>query len=240
MSSHGIAVDLHTGATSVAGIFAGGDATRRASRLAIRAVADGKAVAASIHQYLTGQPVTGPQTPLAVHIGKLDADELKQFVQTCPAPSTPRQSPPLAVSDSPLAVSSSPIHERPGFSPDQARAESARCLRCDCRGRDKCLLRIHAQAAAAKPARFKAQRRRFIQDLSHELVIYESGKCIACGLCVQIAQKAAEKLGLTFIGRGFNVRLAVPFGQPIGQGLQHAAAQCAAACPTGAIVLRQQ
>jgi NADH dehydrogenase/NADH:ubiquinone oxidoreductase subunit G len=58
-------------------------------------------------------------------------------------------------------------------------------------------------------------------------------------LCVQIAAAAGEKLGLTFIGRGFNVRVAAPFDAPIADALKTAARRCAQACPTGALSLKK-
>jgi NADH dehydrogenase/NADH:ubiquinone oxidoreductase subunit G len=63
--------------------------------------------------------------------------------------------------------------------------------------------------------------------------------CIACGLCVQIAERAREPLGLTFIGRGFAVRVGVPFNAPLAEALTRMAAECARACPTGALVLSE-
>jgi len=71
-------------------------------------------------------------------------------------------------------------------------------------------------------------------------VIYESGKCIDCGLCIQITAQEGEKLGLTFVGRGFNVRVAVPFDRTIADALKHTARKCARACPTGALTLRRE
>jgi NADH dehydrogenase/NADH:ubiquinone oxidoreductase subunit G len=55
---------------------------------------------------------------------------------------------------------------------------------------------------------------------------------------VRIAAAAGEELGLSMIGRGFDVTVAVPFGRPLSEGLREAARRCAAACPTGALVLR--
>ena len=70
-------------------------------------------------------------------------------------------------------------------------------------------------------------------------VIHEPGKCIKCGLCVQITKKAGEELGLTFIGRGFNVRIEPPFDEPLSKGLKKAAKACVEACPTAALAWRE-
>jgi NADH dehydrogenase/NADH:ubiquinone oxidoreductase subunit G len=116
--------------------------------------------------------------------------------------------------------------------------EARRCLSCGCRKADCCLVRSLATEYDVDVYRFAGQRRRFSQDLSHPEIIYEPGKCISCDACVRIAAAAGEELGLAMIGRGFDVAVAVPFGRPLSEGLRHAAQQCAAACPTGALALR--
>jgi NADH dehydrogenase/NADH:ubiquinone oxidoreductase subunit G len=75
-------------------------------------------------------------------------------------------------------------------------------------------------------------------DDSHPDVVYEPGKCIACGICVRIAAEAREGLGLGFVGRAFHVRTAVPFNSSMVEGLREVALACADACPTGALVRR--
>jgi NADPH-dependent glutamate synthase beta subunit-like oxidoreductase len=219
-SPEGIKIDSRTGVTSMPGVFAGGDAVRK-RRLTVRAVADGKEAAESIRQYLTGERVTGPAKTFNSRMGKLDNGEMAVFLPS--ASSEPRRRP-----SGPMA----------GFTTEEARAEALRCLRCDCRKPDSCLLRQYAQLYDARQARYKAERRRFVQQMQHPDVIYEPGKCIDCGICVQIASASQEKLGLTFVGRGFDVRVAVPFGESLAEGLRIAAAQCVAACPTGALAFK--
>ncbi len=219
-SSDGIEINRRTYETNLPGVFAAGAAVRK-SKLAVRAVADGKEAALAIGQYLSGAPVTGPPYIFNNRIGKLQDSEIESFMAN--ASKTERLTP-------------SP--EGSGFTDDQARDEAARCMHCDCRKPVNCKLRQYAQQYGAKPSRFKGPRRSFSQQLQHKEVIYESGKCISCGLCIQIASKEGESLGLTFVGRGFDVRVAVPFDHSIEEGLKNAAKKCVKACPTGALALK--
>jgi len=222
----GIAINGETYQTSISGVFAGGDCVRK-RRLAVRAVADGKEAAVSISQSLSGQPVVGPPKVFNTHIGKLKEDEIEKFVAF--ASKASRLTPNLEIRNS-----------KGGFTDDQAKQEAARCLHCDCRKAQSCKLRQYALEYEAHPGRYKSERRLFEQDTEHPEVIYEPGKCISCGLCVQIAAQAGEPLGLSFVGRGFDVRVTVPFGKSITEGLTHTARQCVAACPTGALAFKDK
>ena len=71
-------------------------------------------------------------------------------------------------------------------------------------------------------------------------MIFEPGKCILCGICVKLTEMAQEELGLTLVGRGFDVRVATPFNRTIEDGLQKVAEECVKQCPTGALVFREQ
>jgi ferredoxin len=218
---NGIKIDGKTYQTNIPGVFAGGDAVHQ-RKLTVRAVADGKEAAVSIGQYLSGQEVSGPVKEFNTRIGKLQDGEIEQF---------------LACSDKAGRIE--PTGKDGGFTDEEACKEALRCLHCDCRKADVCKLKQYAQIYEAKPTRYKSQRRLFTQKLQHPDIIYEAGKCIDCGLCIQTATKAGEKLGLTFVGRGFDVRVAVPFERSLAQALNNSAEECVNNCPTGALAFKK-
>jgi len=214
----GIQVDKETYRTNREDVFAAGNAIR-SKGLVVRSVADGKEAALAIDQYLSGQEVTGPSKPFNMRMGRLEPDEIQQFLAG--ASPLPRKEP----SGEPGG----------GFTPHEAAGQAARCLHCDCRAQQSCKLRKYAERYGADPQRYAGRRRPFRQDAQHAEVIYEPGKCIDCGLCIEIARKGGEPLGLTFIGRGFDVRVGVPLDRPLRDALQKVAAQCVEACPTAAL-----
>jgi NADH dehydrogenase/NADH:ubiquinone oxidoreductase subunit G len=123
--------------------------------------------------------------------------------------------------------------------PEQALGtEAARCLHCDCRARGRCQLRDLATAYGADARTWRDRRPTFEQDLSHHEVIYEPGKCIVCGLCVQVAAAHDEPYGQTFLGRGIAVRVGPPLRKSLAVALAHCAERCVEVCPTGALAFR--
>lgn len=122
---------------------------------------------------------------------------------------------------------------------DDMQVEAARCLHCDCRKPESCKLRIYAERYGADQRVFQADERHHIQLMGNEgSVVYESGKCIKCGLCIKTTKDAEETYGVTFIGRGYNTQVAVPFNEALESGLKRSAEQVVAACPTGALAFR--
>jgi ferredoxin len=212
----GIKIDKATYQTSEKGVFAGGDATGK-RQLAVRALADGKEAAESINQYLSGRQVTGPIKLFNSRMGRLMDGEMQVFISQVSEESRRKESTAAGLSD------------------DDAVKEALRCLHCDCRKADDCRLRDYSSEYGARQAKYKSKRRTFVQEQSHPDIIYESGKCIDCGLCIQAAAEHKEALGLTFIGRGFNVRVAVPFDETLAVALKEAAKDCVEICPTGAL-----
>jgi len=223
LSLRGIMIDRKTYQTSVPGFFAGGNAVSE-SQMAIRAAAHGKNLAYSVNQFLKGEPVTGPSPRFHSILGKSWEDEACEFLKE--ADNQDRVFPAVL---------------KQGYTDKEAVRESTRCFGCDCRKLYSCRLQQYAEEYQANQRRFTfVKRKRLQKNIQHDLVIYEPGKCIKCGLCVLITKKAGEKFGLSFVDRGFDVHIQTSFGVPLSQGLEKAAAECVSACPTGALSWRDR
>lgn len=120
-----------------------------------------------------------------------------------------------------------------------AEADERGYPRCDCEARDTCRLRKYAQMYNADPTRYTGERRKVERTYHHPAIAYDPRKCILCGICVQLAQQAGERPGLALIGRGFEMRVDVPFDESLEEALQTVALRCAGACPTGALTRRR-
>ena len=211
--------DPSTCLLSAPGVFAAGAGVKTVKQL-VRAMAEGRAAAACVDRFLRGQPPRRPEKPFSSIMGRLEAGELRDMLRTA--------SPDHSVT---------PCDRCAGLNRGEAAREAARCLHCDCRSSGNCVLQHYAQVYGADASRFRSERRPFNQQLQPGGVIFEPGKCILCGICVKLTEIAAEPLGLTFIGRGFDVRLTGPFNRSIEEGLGAVAAECVRQCPTGALAL---
>ena len=197
----------------------------KAPKMAIRASALGKDAAVRTDQLLRGVPVTGEKRKFNSRFGKLMDEEQAEYLK--------ESIPGVTV------IPSGGIHQ--GYSREEVMAEAARCMHCDCRKLGNCLLRDYSDEYEADQKRFQGPARKpVIKIIQHDVVVYEPEKCIKCGICVRITEEHREELGLTFIGRGFDVTIGVPFGATLNEGLARTAILAAEACPTGALSKKKE
>ena len=218
----GLRVDPRSLQTTCPGIYAGGSA-RRPMQMAVRAVADGRRLAVAADAWLrTGAAATAAARFDSV-MPPMDARDMAVLGEDADA----------AERVQPAADAAG------GYTEEEAGREARRCLGCDCRKAVSCRLRTWAAAYGANQRRYAAAgHRAFERDGSHDALIYEPGKCIRCGICVRIAALRDETYGVTFLGRGYDMRVGTPFRERLDAALQTCAAECVEACPTGALAMR--
>lgn len=113
-----VAVDPKTLATSVPGVYAGGDLAF-GPRIAISAVADGRLAARSIDAYLTGAQPQEPEYTVTRH-------DTATYRPDPRCTALPRQSIPVLPLERRIGIANVEV----GYSEADARREAARCLRC--------------------------------------------------------------------------------------------------------------
>ena len=222
LRDRGIAVSGRSHATSREGIFAAGAAVTP-TRMAVRALAGGKAAAAAINQFLSGEAVIGEPPTFNTQVGVLGEGEIDEFMK--------------GVGDHARVE---PTSYAAGFTDAEAVGEAARCVHCDCRKPSVCALRRLSKDHRARPQGYRGDERHpFQRVLQHAEVVYEPGKCIRCGQCVEAARRLDEPLGLAFVGRGFGLRIDAALGASIQEALRTSAAECVRVCPTGALAFSE-
>jgi ferredoxin len=198
--------------------------TEKPIKMAVRAVHRGRLLALSVNQYFNHELVSGIRKPFNSTFGKLVQTEFQEYLKE----------------SNNLNEKLIPKDPRIGFSIEEATEEARRCMHCDCRKPDSCILRNLSDDYQAKQSTYKLSERKHItKSYQHEYVVYEAQKCIKCGICIQVAGKYKGEIGFAYIGRGFDVSVCFPFNVSIDIALQKASKECAEKCPTGALAFRE-
>ncbi len=237
-------VDKDTMATSMKGVFAGGDAVAGAASV-VEAIAAGHRAAVSIDRYIKGQPLKDKKSALN------EIDELTlEF-------SVPRRMSRNAGARLPAEQRKHSFAEvEQGFTKAQAVAEAERCLRCGfCTECEECVGVCEKKQVIIKPAGLNDARMlrepgmlvRVPQDVhrkiagkgvisskykakKHEISVFTSKVdehlCRGCGLCEEICGYCAVRV----LYRGDGV-----FTAQVNEDACRGCGACVAVCPTGAI-----
>ncbi len=223
-----VQVDEQTLQTNHEDVFSGGDCLN--ADIAATAVGHGRIVAASIDQYLRNEKVTGIPHPWSFN-------------------QDPEGIPPEYFSSFQSAERVHVKEQEPGarrlnfdeiaqtMTAEQALAESARCLSCQCASFDDCKLRKYAEEYDADQKRFSGSKRGYGLLRTDGGIVYEPGKCIQCGICVRLCEKKG-KTSLGFLWRGFASRVGPALGQKLAETLLDEVPEVVDHCPSGALTRR--
>lgn len=217
-----VETDVNLG-TSLPGVFAGGDAVRKSQGLAVEAIADGQRAAEIIDKYLRNMEYR-PAPQACSEQKDLTAADFSHV------PRADRQA--TAVLEAKERVSSFAEYTA-GLTPEQARAEGARCLECGCLDQYECRLLQLALEYGALPREPVASRE--AADTRQPYITRDPGKCIACGLCVRVC-KEIMGYGCWEMSESEGVRtVRITGGGTLPEAYCVSCGQCAAHCPVGAL-----
>jgi len=228
-----IQADPKTFMTDRAGIFACGDCQTGAD-IAVRAVGNGRRAAYSVHQYFSGQEVTGEPVLFNSTMGALEDVSEDMFTGY---EKTAKVAMPV-IGSKERTTTFKEIET--GFSSEEARKEAARCLECGCDAADNCKLRTYATRYHADQLYFGGDVRKYQVDYSHEKIKMEINKCINCGACVRACAEIKGLSVLSFVGRGFTTRMTAPFGRSLVDTACDGCGECVAVCPTAGIMFKKE
>ncbi len=228
-----IAADETSYRTSVDGVFAVGDATNQGAGIAIEAIGEARRCAKVVDLFLKGLQVPYHKTYLSVKNVSPEAFEEYSKLPRTKMPTRPAEERKHDFQAVNL-----------DFSESQARSEAARCLDCGCHDFAECKLIRCANLYALEPeriARIKGNGKTHLSFKEKRLVAIErdQGKCILCGQCTRTCDEVVGKGIIDLVGRGFDTTIRPEFLQ--SDVIQECVdcLECANACPTGALRIRE-
>lgn len=110
------------------------------------------------------------------------------------------------------------------------------CTTCDKNG--KCKLQELAARFDVHRVRFPNPKHKPDIDDSSLSITRDANKCILCGDCVRVCNEVQNVGAINFANRGSKMKVACSFDKPIGESNCVGCGQCAAVCPTAAIIVK--
>jgi formate dehydrogenase major subunit len=223
-----VKVDPETMATSVPGVFAGGDAVTGPAA-AVDAIGAGRRAAAVIEGYLRDgvvRPVFTEFISRKTNLGEIPADFFEE-IQSGTRPSMRQEDPTTRIG-----------HFREvdhGIAPESVEPETSRCLSCGCADVFTCKLKRYAGEYGADQKHFPGKVRKYKPDTRHPYIALDQNKCVLCGNCVRTCDSLLGVGALGFIHRGFEMKVRPSMERALNETNCISCGNCIEVCPTGAI-----
>ena len=215
-------------ATTVPGVFAGGDAVT-GPLTAISAIAQGKKAAGSIIHYL--MPGSNGVNNYRYYSLKHKLAEVSEREFDSQKKLSRAQSDELDIEER--------IHNfcevEFGLTENQSLEETSRCLECGCSEYADCRLRKYCDEYRVDTTNYLGEIRKYKIDSRHPFIALDPNKCINCGKCIKACGEALKVSALGFVYRGFKSIMKPAMEKALSETDCISCGNCIDVCPTGAI-----
>ncbi len=242
-----LGADAVTFETARPGVFGTGD-VRIGAATVVQAIAEGRRAAYAVDAYLRGQDLAAIRTRQTL------AEPQPEFLSIVPFTGEVKEPRYRLKALEAEARNRSYIEYEIPYSPDEAVAESTRCLQCTCEAIGFCDLRrlgieygttlrtlepaFHSGAGyrSVTENRFTGVNHDYIRDDSHAFILREPARCIDCGRCANVCAEVVGAACYDFMRIGFDTLVTTPLDMSLNDTPCVSCGRCAETCPTGALM----